>query len=85
MSRELKIEEVDYVYDNVLDLHSGQEVFDVVPDVESEDISTWREVLTKSGFYIKVDIINYKCDIYYASPSYVEKNYGEYSTCGWGN
>lgn len=83
MSKEISVTEMYDVDKNIVILNSGKEVFEVIPDVEPEEISAWKNILIKSGFYVKVDFIGNLINIYYASPSYVEANYGEYTYSGW--
>lgn len=77
-------EEMKILYDAIVALSMNESVFEVIPDVPDNKINEWSERLLGEGFYINVDPSGGETNIYYASPDFVERNYGdEYTTNGW--
>lgn len=78
-------EELLELYDDICALNVGATVYNVIPDVAAENIDSWRKQLLDEGFYVNISFLGSTVDIYYASPDYVERNYGEYTMSGWTN
>ena len=78
-------EELEVLYEDIIALSEGKTVYGVIPDVLPENIDSCRKQLLDEGFYVNIDFLGSTTDIYYASPNYVEANYGEYTTGGWTN
>jgi len=78
-------EELQYLYDDIIALDNGDVVYNVIPDVLPENIDSWRKQLLDEGFFVNIDFFGSTTNIYYASPNYVEENYGEYTMNGWTN
>lgn len=76
----LPLIDIKYFLADVALASKGNSVYDVIPDVEAEDIDTWRKYISEKGLYYKLEFFKDITNIYYATEDHVDT---EYSSGGW--
>ena len=81
LTETLPASDLEYFLKDVVDAkNNGTTIYDVIPDVEAEDIDTWRQLISDSGLYYKLDTFKDVVNIYYATEECIVS---EYTTGGW--